>query len=403
MDQQSNHTKAFELSDIILRYLSGYATQHEQQIIQKWLETSEKNRELLERIQDNQHLLKKIDRYTTIDTRKAYDRFLEKRREYDRKKRRIFLYRYSLGTAAALFLIIGIVWFVGDKVSKETNIAQTETKIIPPGSSKAILKLSDGRIVPLNDQKVTLDEPDGTLITGGQNNTLTYQEQTDSLKTGPEEILFNTLEVPTNGEFSMILADGSQVWIGACSKLKYPVSFTGDTRTVYLEGEAFFEVAPDKNKPFIVRTKNFSVKALGTSFNIMNYEDESFAHTTLKSGFVEVSHLNETMRLTPGEQALVENNSTMTKRDVNVDVYTAWMSDLFRFDKEDIGVVMRKIARWYGVNIIYQNISVSDYHFIGALPKYNNLDQTLNLLEQTTNIKFIIEDNTVIVCNDPQR
>ena len=180
------------------------------------------------------------------------------------------------------------------------------------------------------------------------------------------------------------------------------MAFNGKTREVYLEGEAFFEVAKNPDKPFIVKTKDFSVRALGTSFNVMNYADDDFSHATLKTGKVEVTANKQKMLLEPGEQAFYKDHLASVKK-VDVDVYTAWMGDVFKFDKENIDVILRKIARWYDVHIFYMNESVKNYHFKGTLPKYTNLSDVLGLLEQTTDIKFQIKGNTVVVMKDGAR
>ena len=184
--------------------------------------------------------------------------------------------------------------------------------------------------------------------------------------------------------------------------MKYPVAFNGDTREIYLEGEAFFDVAKNPDKPFIVKTKDFSVKALGTSFNVMNYLDEIFSHATLKTGKIEVTTQEQNFVLEPGEQVYYKDHQASVRK-VNVEVYTAWMGNTFKFDKENIDVILRKIARWYDVHIFYMNEGLKNYHFKGTLPKYTNIQDVLRLLEQTTDIKFEIKGNTVIVKKDLAR
>lgn len=395
--EQSNR-KLFKISLAISRVLSGEASDAEREAVDGWLNASEENKRLFERLQEEGLLARKVRIYQTIDKQAAFNEFLKEKAMLEERRRRLRFGRV-LKYAAILILplLVGGVYLLNQLLFEEKKVLDVAT-VISHGERKAVLHLSDGSTVDLDKSNVMLNERNGMLISS-KDSGLIYHNGIDDHTKG---LIYNTLDVPTKGEFYMQLSDGTKVWIGARSRLKYPVAFNGKTREVYLEGEAFFEVAKNPDKPFIVKTKDFSVRALGTSFNVMNYADDDFSHATLKTGKVEVTADKQKMLLEPGEQAFYKDHHASVKK-VDVDVYTAWMGNVFKFDKENIDVILRKIARWYDVHIFYMNESVKNYHFKGTLPKYTNLSDVLGLLEQTTDIKFQIKGNTVVVMKDGAR
>lgn len=395
--EQSNR-KLFKISLAISRVLSGEASDAEREAVDGWLNASEENKRLFERLQEEGLLARKVRIYQTIDKQAAFNEFLKEKAMLEERRRRLRFGRV-LKYAAILILplLVGGVYLLNQLLFEEKKELDIVT-VISHGERRAVLHLSDGSTVDLNKSNVMLNERNGMLISS-KDSGLIYQNGIDD---NTKELIYNTLDVPTKGEFYMQLSDGTKVWIGARSRLKYPVNFKGKTREVYLEGEAFFDVAKNPDKPFIVKTKDFSVRALGTSFNVMNYADDDFSHATLKTGKVEVTADKQKMLLEPGEQAFYKDHHASVKK-VDVDVYTAWMGNVFKFDKENIDVILRKIARWYDVHIFYMNESVKNYHFKGTLPKYTNLSDVLGLLEQTTDIKFQIKGNTVVVMKDGAR
>jgi len=390
--------KSFKLSLVIARVISGEATGLESKAVKEWLEASDVNKQLFEQLQDERQLARKVDIYRSIDKQAAFKEFLEEKKRIERvreRKRVVKMLKYV--AVFILPLLVGSVYVWNRAFTLEEKVSLTE--VITCGEMKAVLRLSDGNAIELSKENIVLSEQNGTMISTKEHGGIVYRNNAGERGTA---LIYNTLEVPSNGEFFMQLADGSKVWLGACSKLRYPVAFNGDTREIYLEGEAFFDVAKNPDKPFVVKTKDFSVKALGTSFNVMNYSDETFSHATLKTGKVEVTTQEQKLVLEPGEQVYYEEQRASVRK-VDVDVYTAWMGNTFKFDKENIDVILRKIARWYDVHIFYMNEGLKNYHFKGTLPKYTDIQDVLGLLEQTTDIKFEIKGNTVIVKKDLTR
>ena len=209
---------------------------------------------------------------------------------------------------------------------------------------------------------------------------------------------WHTLQVPRGGEYKIVLDDGTEIWLNSASELKYPAHFVGNERRVCLVGEAYFQVARNEAAPFIVETRDMDVKVLGTSFNVSAYEDEENSHATLVEGRVEVDDKinGEKVTLTPGEQALLQGKE-MVVREVNTKLYSMWRLDRFTFASEDMEGVIRKLSRWYNVNFFFSNSSMKQKRFTGSLPKYSDISQVLKMIEMTTDIKFQVKGNTIII------
>nr|WP_262903047.1 FecR family protein [Sphingobacterium sp. GVS05A] len=202
----------------------------------------------------------------------------------------------------------------------------------------------------------------------------------------------------TKGEtYRIKLPDGTQVWLNAASALKYPMQFAHKgKREVELVGEAYFEVAKDPKHPFIVNTSGQQIKVLGTHFNVNSYADEPALRTTLLEGSVEVSSSNRKLKLLPGQQSSLNANGTLKLQQVDTAPIIAWTNHEFMFDEDDIESVMRKIARWYNVDVIYQGKKTTE-KFGGGISRFDNVKQVLNLLENTGAVHFRIEGKNLYV------
>ena len=301
--------------------------------------------------------------------------------------------------AAAILLFCLLSLFLYYKFTpKQTgqivdNLPDTnEIRNILPGGNKAILTLSNGQIIDLNNSQ------NGALVTQSNikieksNGLLSYSPENDQTS----QMLFNTVSTPNGGQYQLILSDGTKVWLNAASSLRYPVSFKANERRVELTGEAYFEVTSNKKKPFRVFSKDMEVTVLGTHFNINAYSNEASAQTTLLEGSVRVNVQNNVSLLKPGQQARVfPSHDIKVINDVETEAVIAWKNEKFQFVRADIKTVMRQIERWYDVTVEYDaNIST---HFGGSISRNVNLDQVLNILQQTDKVKFEVKGNKVIV------
>jgi len=300
---------------------------------------------------------------------------------------------HRVAIAASLFLIAGFsVYFfsIKDKVKTSTHVTQ-----VKPGRNAATLTLANGKKILLSDAlKGELANEAGLSIVKTAEGQLVYE-----VKAG-ESYKINTLST-TNGETYMVtLPDQSRVWLNAASSLTYATAVNEQgKRWVELNGEAYFEIAKDKQHPFIVKSKGQEVEVFGTHFNVNSYPEEGLSKTTLIEGTVRVTanFKSKTSRqfLKPGEQAVV-GDGIIHIAAVDTDEEIAWKNGEFNFNGQDFKTMMRMISRWYDVDINYE-YDPKDLHISGKLSRYRNLTEVLNMLEVTGEIKFKVEGRRITV------
>ena len=211
---------------------------------------------------------------------------------------------------------------------------------------------------------------------------------------------YNTLEVPRGAEYELILADGTHVWLNADTRLRYPTCFNTDERRVYLEGEAYFQVTKDTAHPFRVESEAQVVEVLGTQFNVYAYGHEERTYTTLVEGKVAVtaSASGQHVQLMPGQQAsLGRQGGEIVVGEVNIQQVVDWKNGMFVFDDLSLEAILRKVARWYDVEVFYRNQQAKAIVFKGNLPRYGELPELLKVLENSSEVHFSLKGNTLIV------
>ncbi|WP_412469127.1 FecR family protein [Pedobacter sp. KLB.chiD] len=282
--------------------------------------------------------------------------------------------------AASIVLCLGFgLYFVTQRFAAPLT-AKRELKNILPGGNKAVLTLADGTVVNLDDAKNgQIADQSGIVIRKTKNGQLEYiiKENPNALITGS-----NTIATPRGGQYEVNLPDGTKVWLNAATTLKYPYAFAKNERMVELDGEAYFEVSKDRDRPFRVKTASQTVEVLGTHFNINAYKDEAIVKTTLLEGAVKVSTSSGSVNLHPGEQSLLNAASARLSlnHQVDVDREMAWKNDVFAFDNDDLQSVMRQISRWYDVDVVYQG-KITSEKYVGEIPRNSNLAEVFKILE----------------------
>jgi len=267
---------------------------------------------------------------------------------------------------------------------------------VAPGTNTATLQLADGRIVNLADSIQTGLQQGAASLEKENGGTLVYNPNPASQKEG-SPIAFNTISTPNGGEFKVVLADGSKVWLNAASSLRFPAAFTGDERNVILTGEAYFEIAKDAHKPFTVTANGTTTRVLGTHFNIKAYNDEHDVTTTLVEGSVRIESNGQQKNLVPGQQALIRTDAkNISVSSADVDDAIAWKNGYFTFRNENIKDIMRRISRWYDISVTYEP-GVDANAFGGTFSRSKSLKQLLKSLEITNTIHFKIEGKNVTV------
>ena len=214
----------------------------------------------------------------------------------------------------------------------------------------------------------------------------------------PATVGENTVEVPKGQRASLMLSDGTKIWLNSQSKLIYPTQFSDKERNVRLEGEAFFDVAHKEHLPFVVHSPLLAIKVLGTKFNVASYENDEQVTTTLAEGSVEVGDEKGSVRLKPEEQALFcKGDRSLRVQKVDVGMYLAWKDGKFIFEEQSLEQIMKQLQRWYEMSVFYTNEEVKQYTFSGDLKKYDDFDKIIRMLEEVSGIKISIKENCVVI------
>jgi transmembrane sensor len=281
-------------------------------------------------------------------------------------------------------------------VAKTDSIIFRQPNDVVPKGNNAILTLSNGKIIVLDSVKNGIIARQGnTKVIKLDSGQLAFAPEINN-GTRPEEINYNTISTPRAAQYQLVLSDGTKVWLNAASSLRFPTNFKGDVRSVELTGEGYFEVAKNKEKPFVVRTAGQEVKVLGTHFNIMAYDDEESIQTTLLEGLVVVSHNNHSETLKPGKQSrLNRDNNSLIVVDANTNQAVAWKNGYFYFDRSDVKSIMRQVSRWYDLDIVYES-PAPDMKFSGKIERNLPLSGISHLLE-SGQIHFRIEGKKCIL------
>ena len=299
----------------------------------------------------------------------------------------------KIAAMAAMLCALGLFYyFFKDKKTPEFSAHVTHAAKIVPGGNKAMLTLGNGKVIVLDSaHNGMLATQGGVHVYKSKNGRLVYD--VSKYNTQPtDELTYNTISTPRGGQYQVVLPDGSKVWLNAQSSLKFPARFTDKQRNVTLQGEAYFEVAKDKMHPFKVSVNNTEVEVLGTHFNIMGYNDEDATTTTLLEGSVKIIKGNTQQLIVPGQQAMVKQDITV--KNVNVNEAVEWKNGNFNFAHEKLQSIMRKIARWYDVDVDYEG-KTTPATFVGTVPRSQNITEVLKYLELTGLVHFKITERRI--------
>lgn len=378
-------------AELLSKYLKGTLTEGEQKQLEEWLDEDSAHAAWLSDLKEDAVIsqkMKSYNQYSSTESWQAVSRAI-------RSERRIVFSRYlrRMAVAALVAIAFGTAYLFKETefaVSKETSV------LIVSGGSKARLLLDDGSTVDLDTLKSFV--ANGVQVDKSGNGQIRYMNSGSEANVS-SELVYNRIEVPRGGEYDMVLEDGTQVWLNSETHLKFPIAFTGKERKVFLEGEAYFAVAKNADKPFRVVVNGQTLEVLGTEFNVNAYRDEQRVYTTLVEGKVKVTTVNqEEVFLQPGEQVALEVESGLfTKEFVSLDAVMGWRKGLFALEEQTLGQIMQKLSRWYDFDVVYQNMSLKAVVFKGSIPRYGDFSDVLHLLEKTGELKFRVQDRTVIV------
>jgi transmembrane sensor len=376
------------ISTLIVKFLKDEISDTEQQALDSWLAESQENRDLLESFRHTPQVQQEVNFIQGVDVNEGWESLSSKiSSPQTRKNNSLKLWKYA---AAAVVLLMS-TFFLYDHEFKSQYFTDDQPLAydVMPGSKRAILQLADGAVVNLNhDQKHAEkgDQPEGINV---QDGTL-YFTSNDN-KNSPNR--YNALRTPRAGEYKIVLPDGTKVWLNASSYLRFPDHFSGKERRVELKGEAYFEVAHNRTKPFIVSFNDTEVKVLGTKFNVNTYGNNS--KTTLVEGSVSINEGGSQQLLKPGQEALVDHGA-IEIQEAELYKSIAWKEGVFYFNEDNLKEILDQLSRWYDVEIIYHG-KPNEKTFSGNIRRQATLNQVLEMLSTVSNAKFNLKDRVVTV------
>lgn len=367
--------------------LFGKINKSERYDLEAWLSQSNHNSKICDNVCDGKKYLdwkscsSKID--VTNNWNDVYNVTIKKSRI-----RKLMLFSIS----ATIIILFMISVFLLSYTEKHSLFKVSNNSILV-GSYKASLLLDDGLEINLND----VYKSSNSKILGGLVNV---DSSSVSYEIKDDDVFFNkyhTISVPRGGEYMIKFNDGSSAYLNSQTRLRYPVKFNDSIREVFLEGEAYFKVKSDKEKPFIVRTKNEKIRVLGTEFNVRSYNDEKTSRTTLVVGEVEVSTKYDIKRLKPSEQAILNIlTNRLEVKVVNPTYHISWIDNYFAFNNQRLETIMKELSRWYNFDVIYTDDKLKDIRFGGKINRTDSIEAILRIISATNKVKIKVVGTTIV-------
>ena len=381
----------FEFAKELLRYTRGELSKEEEKGIEQVLLEVKGMNTLVEELKDKNRIEHEMHIIAKFDTERA----LSKLKNRKQVKRRGIL---SWIAAASVVVIGGVsAWILLSQEPDVDNLSVTEK--FESGKAIVTLEMASGlkyrldtlsSVVRNNRVNVAFDNNDGVLK---------IKEQ-DSLADGAtKEIGYNTVNVPYGGTYTVELCDGTKVYLNSGTTLEFPSRFDGKVRSVILKGEAYFDVARNVSKPFVVEVDEMKVKVLGTSFNVKSYVDEPGVYTTLVEGSVAILRDGQPEKnIKPGEQAYYNKGvGTLSIAEVDVNEFTSWKDGVFYFKDIALEEILRIVSRWYDLEVFYMNQGAKSVIYSGKLPMYSSVEDVLRKFEISGDVRFELKGRTLTV------
>lgn len=407
------------LAALLLKQLRQEITDEELQYLERWKAAHPSNARVYDRVNDSEQLLADLTSMKQVDMEGWWQKIST---QITPVKRTAPFYRrwYTYAAAAIVLIVAGALTWQSWQPKKTPAVTEKYTPAmvdVQPGGNKATLTLSNGTVIDLaNANNGTLAQEGNVNVVKQKEGEIRYERTGDG---NPQQgVIWNTLSTPRGGQYSLVLPDGSKVWLNAASSIKYPAQFSANERRVTITGEAYFDVVSkgraSKKLPFIVTVQPAAgagvaeVEVVGTSFNIMAYDDETFIKTTLLNGKVKISALQSpagegraSKLLAPGQQAQIPHTAIAGKDPIKVigvedaEEVLGWKNGLVSLQNADIRTIMRMISRWYNVEVEYQG-QTPNYTFTGTLPLKENLSAVIKVLE-FGGVRFKMQQNKIII------
>ena len=389
------YTNQFHISNLIAADVRGTLDASAQKELQDWINSSEENKTLYLSLTTESTLKSKLQKYNegNLDAvwNKTMKRVTEESAVAVRPNAKLYTYKKIVAIAAAVATVTLGVWlyYIAQTPNVNHNPETAHQIDIAPGSQGATLTLSNGKRIALNGSQT------GLVVAEDQ---LAYMDGSTVDEDEKSAIHNDQLTATTSKGQTYIfkLPDGTKVWLNADSKISFAQQFTKKTREVFLEGEAYFEVAKDKRHPFIVSSKGQQIEVLGTHFNVNSYKDEPVTATTLLEGSVKIKAGKEQRVIRPGQQTINANGS-MSTHEVDVENVVDWKNGDFYLNHVEFKTAMRKIARWYDMEIVYDETVPDNMESGGWIARDKPLSAVLKSIESSGLVKFKIAGRKIYV------
>lgn len=386
--------KASRVAYLIAGFIRHTLTENEHDELDEWVNESDHNMQLFEDLTDEKNLFANLEWMDKVQTERSYQ-LMQQKGAFNIPSKRI--YNRKVWLLAASVIVLLSVFFVYkytlNKRSSIEDIVIVDTTLLKPGGKHATLVLGDGKVIDLSYAKTgVIQDGSGSLVSKTADGELVYAK--DSLSS--HVAAFHTLSTPVGGQYQVTLPDGTKVWLNAATSIKYPPAFGDTERKVELTGEAYFEVAKNQQKPFIVLLEDSTtIIVTGTHFNIHSYNNEKEQQVTLLEGSVTVSNAGNITKLEPGTQALIKDKEIAKRNVPDAEEVTGWKDGLFVFRDATIESIMMQIARWYDARIVYK--AKTKQLFNATILRKEPLVKILKLLELNGYVHFKTENKTIYV------
>ena len=381
----------FEFTKELLRYTRGELSKEEEKGIEQVLSEVEGMNTLVGELKDKNRIEHEMHVIARFDTERA----LGKVKNRKQVKRRGILPWIA---AASVVVIAGVsAWILLSQEPDVHNLPVAEK--FEPGKAVVTLEMASGLKYRLDTLSSVVRNNRVNVAFDNNDRVLKIKEQ-DSLADGAtKEIGYNTINVPYGGTYTVELCDGTKVYLNSGTTLEFPSRFDGKVRSVILKGEAYFDVARNVSKPFVVEVDEMKVKVLGTSFNVKSYVDEPGVYTTLVEGSVAILRDGQPeKKIKPGEQAYYNKSvGTLSVSPVDVDEFTAWKDGLFCFKDIALEEILRIVSRWYDLEIFYMNQEAKSVVYSGKMPMYSSVEDVLRKFEISGDVRFELKGRTLTV------
>ncbi|WP_439183864.1 FecR family protein [Carboxylicivirga taeanensis] len=379
---------------LLVAYTEGKLTDDEYDALDRWLKKHADSGNTVDEYARLVHDVHTLSVHQQVDINVAWsvvDKHTSNRPGW-KKIKRLQLIKYAATLFIPLITLVSLYWYFSDTYrTGNKQICQAEK--LTPGRANAILELDGGENIVLGTGKEhTINSHDGEVLTKDSVDVLRY---VNNAKT---EVQFNKLSVPNGGEYKLILADGTKVWLNSETQLRYPTRFNGEERNIYLlKGEIYLEVAEDKTKPFIVNGDHYTVEVLGTGFNVRDYQDECGCSTTLVHGSVKVksTHTKKSVVILPNQQVNIGGEGAMFVQQVNAQQRIGWIKGVLYYENATLEQILKDLSRWYSFDYEFEDETIAELRFAGGVSRYDDIEQVIDIISSTNKLKATIHGELI--------